>query len=390
MIKISSAEIEKAYSKLRKTIMLPKMKLSDEIVRIWYKPEEAEIISKGFKTVLMDRYTVKKYASKFGIPEEKVQEIFDKVAKRGLLFYYYSLQDDAKKYYLPPIMPGLIEYYLVNKNNSIDERREFLKKFTTLEEEGLVGMSMDSNFSVFRIVPGTKPIPKERLIEVNENVEVDKSQVLAYQDVEKIIKDAGKIKNNIAILPCTCRTIAMMRKTSPECEAPVEVCMCIGAPARYTVEEGIGRYATVEEAIEILKLSEKHGLIHLTQNTYDKQGFICNCCSCCCGIIGTAIKMNNMNLFTNSDYIPVIDMETCKHCKKCIKMCSFHALSYIVGDSDDKSKDRILVRDSACIGCGVCASNCPTGSINLKKVRKSEPAKSFMEAAMKMLQGRNV
>lgn len=370
--------------------MLPKMKLSDEILRIWYKPEEAELLAKGFKTVLMDRYTVKKYAEKFGIEEAKIKEIFDRLARRGLLFYYFSLKDGAKKYYLPPIMPGLIEYYIVNKNNSIDERREFIKKFTTMEEEGLVGMSMDSKFSIFRIIPGTKPNPKERLIEVNQHLEVDKSQVLAYQDIEKIIRNAGKIENNIAILPCTCRTIAMMKKSSPDCQAPVEVCMCFGAPARYTVEEGIGEYATIEEAIDVLKLAEKHGLIHLSQNTYDKQGFICNCCSCCCGVIGSAIKMNNMNLFTNSDYVPVLDLDKCKKCKKCVNLCSFHALSYIVGDSEDKSKDKILLRENVCIGCGICASNCPTGAINLKKVRHSEPANSFMDAAMKMLQGRNI
>ncbi|MHA1797860.1 MAG: hypothetical protein ACTSVY_05365 [Candidatus Helarchaeota archaeon] len=74
---------EKSYKKLRDTIMLPKMKLSMDILKVWYTPEEAELISKGFKTVIMDRYTIEKYAKKFKVPEEKVKRIFEKLAKRG-------------------------------------------------------------------------------------------------------------------------------------------------------------------------------------------------------------------------------------------------------------------------------------------------------------------
>ena len=54
---------------------------------------------------------------------------------------------------------------------------------------------------------------------------------------------------------------------------------------------------------------------------------------------------------------------------------------------EDKSQDKIIVREDVCIGCGICASNCPTDAINLKKVRNSRPADNFMDAAMKMFQG---
>jgi ferredoxin len=183
--------------------------------------------------------------------------------------------------------------------------------------------------------------------------------------------------------------IPKMMKTNPECKAPVDNCLVFGIPARYVVDEGIGRYITVDETMEILKEAEKYGLVHLTQNTVDKQGFICNCCSCCCGILSTAKKYNLWNLFQKTDYIPVFYMETCKHCKKCVNICPFYAISYISGDKEDKSEDEIIVREDICIGCGLCASNCPSDSIKLKKIRDVKPAENFIEAVTKMMTGKS-
>ncbi|MFX0134380.1 MAG: ATP-binding protein, partial [Candidatus Hodarchaeota archaeon] len=298
--------------------------------------------------------------------------------------------DGKKKFMIPPLFPGLVEYFIINKNLSIDERRKFVKLFHGKEQQSL-GLGMISNisdFTVFRIVPGTKPAPKTRLIEVNGKLEVDKSQVLTYQDIEEIVRQAGKEENNIAVVPCTCRTMSMMLKTAPECERTVENCLIFGVPSKYVVEEGIGRYITVEETLAILKQAEKEGLIHLSQNTIDRQGFICNCCVCCCGVIGSAVKYNIMDIFQKTDYIPVIIEDKCKKCKKCVNICSFYALTYRMGEKEDKSDDKILVREDVCIGCGVCASNCPNEAIYLKKVRDNKPAKNFLEAIQKMMIGR--
>jgi len=174
-------------------------------------------------------------------------------------------------------------------------------------------------------------------------------------------------------------------KTAPECERTVENCLVFGIPAKFVVDEGIGKYITVEETLNILKQAEKEGLVHLTQNTIDRQGFICNCCTCCCGILSTAVKYNYWNIFQKSDYLPVIDEEKCKKCKKCVDICQFYALSYKSGES--KAEDKILVREDVCIGCGICASNCPQEAINLKKIRDEKPAKNFIEVVQKMMTG---
>ncbi|MHA1297921.1 MAG: ATP-binding protein [Candidatus Helarchaeota archaeon] len=384
---INSAE--QAYKKLRDIIMMPKNKFSMDALKIWYNEEDAKILTAGpFRMVMADRYTIEDYAKKSGLLLEKVKETFERLARRGVLFYYVSKRDGKKKFMIPPLFPGLIEYFIINKNLSIDERRNFVKKFHSNKQDALGLLGGISDFSVFRIVPGTKPEPKSRVIEINGNLEPDKSQILAYQDVEEIIKQAGKEEKNIAVVPCTCRTMSMMLKTAPECERTVENCLVFGVPTRYVVDEGIGRYISAEEALDILKQAEKEGLVHLTQNTIDKQGFICNCCTCCCGILSMAVKYNYWDIFQKTDYVPVIDEDKCIKCKKCINICPFYALTYQTGEKEDKSEDKILVREEVCIGCGVCASNCSKDAITLKKVRDVKPAKNFIEAVQRMMIGK--
>ncbi|MHA1265361.1 MAG: ATP-binding protein [Candidatus Helarchaeota archaeon] len=382
-------EPEEAYKRLRDIIKMPKNKVSLDVLKIWYKPEEAQVLTAGpFRMVGMDRYTIIDYAKKSGIPEEKVRDTFERLAHRGVLFYYTSKKDGQKKFMIPPLFPGLVEYFIINKNVSIDERRKFVKMFHSNPQDAmnLLGAISGMDFTVFRVVPSLNPPSTTRVIEVDKTLEMDKQQILTYQDVEKIVREAGQLDNNIAVLPCTCRTMAMMLKSSPECDRTIENCLVFGVPAQYVVEEGIGRYITVQETLDILKQAEKEGCVHITQNTIDRQGFICNCCTCCCGILSTAVKYNYWDIFQKSDYLPVFDMEKCIRCKKCVNLCPFFALIYQAGEKEDKSEDIIRVREDICIGCGLCASNCPKEAIRLKKVRDEKPAKNFIEAVMKMMQ----
>ncbi|MFX0141506.1 MAG: ATP-binding protein [Candidatus Hodarchaeota archaeon] len=384
---MAEKEAKDAFRRLRDVLMMPKSKSSIDILKIWYTPEDIKILMAGpFKRMGIDRYTIEEYADRANFPVETVRDTFERLAKRGVLFYYVSKRDGKKKYMIPPLFPGIVEYFIINQNVNIDERRKFVERFHS-DPEFMGFLANTSDFSVFRIIPALKPGTESRLIQVGEELEVDKSQVFTYQDVEKIVKEAGKLENNMAVVPCTCRTMSMMLKTNPECKRTVMNCLVFGVPARYTVEQGLGHYISVDETLEILRQAEKEGLVHLSQNTVDRHGFICNCCDCCCGILSTAKKYNLPNMFQKTDYIPLFNMETCKHCKKCVRMCPFYAITYRTGEKEDKSDDKIFVREDACIGCGVCASNCPSESITLKKVRDVKPAESFIEAVTKMMTG---
>ena len=121
---------EDAFLKLRDIIMMPKNKMSMDILKIWYTDEDAKVLTAGpFQMVMASRFTIEDYAKKSGLPEEVVRETFERLARRGVLFYYVSKRDGKKKYMIPPLFPGLVDYFIINKNISIDERRKFVKKF---------------------------------------------------------------------------------------------------------------------------------------------------------------------------------------------------------------------------------------------------------------------
>ncbi len=56
--------------------------------------------------------------------------------------------------------------------------------------------------------------------------------------------------------------------------------------------------------------------------------------------------------------VPVFDRSKCTLCKKCVDICQFHALGM--------AKNRVLVFEKLCHGCGACTLVCPEGAISEK------------------------
>lgn len=61
---------------------------------------------------------------------------------------------------------------------------------------------------------------------------------------------------------------------------------------------------------------------------------------------------------------PVIDINKCDLCGKCVRSCNFKAL-----EIKDK---RLLLNGFICEGCGVCAEVCPRNAITMKPVENAE------------------
>lgn len=54
----------------------------------------------------------------------------------------------------------------------------------------------------------------------------------------------------------------------------------------------------------------------------------------------------------------------------------------------DLSDDFMNIRLELCIGCGICASNCPSEAIKLEKVRNIIPIKNYVEMSAKLREER--
>ena len=110
-----------------------------------------------------------------------------------------------------------------------------------------------------------------RVHTVNESVEPE-SQILAYDDVIKIIEDA----KTLSVTNCSCRVI------DGACKKPLEVCMQVDRAAEYNIERGTGRALSKTEAIQMLKMCREEGLVHVVDNRQVVGHVICNCCKDCC------------------------------------------------------------------------------------------------------------
>jgi ferredoxin len=193
-------------------------------------------------------------------------------------------------------------------------------------------------------------------IVIDKEMEVPEEIIISAQNVEEIIQKFDEI----AVGHCYCRHFRDLIGESCKQTDLRENCFTFGKSARYTAEQGFARMISKEEALEILKKSEKDGLVHKAYHPNmdfkREEDSICNCCSDCCG----QAKNITSNL---SSFLAQVDHELCTGCGICVEKCYSCAK-----ELNDEEKARTL--EELCIGCGICAAFCPEGAISLVEKRR--------------------
>jgi Pyruvate/2-oxoacid:ferredoxin oxidoreductase delta subunit len=177
------------------------------------------------------------------------------------------------------------------------------------------------------------------------------NQVHTYDQVQTFIDKYEPI----AVGTCFCRHAAVLRDEDTH-GMPNDVCMMFGNGAQFAVERLGARKVTKQEALEVLKRSEEAGLIHMSQNTAEDIGFLCNCDRWHCTTVKDVLTKPKPGLFFNSGFEPAFDPDLCTACGTCIDRCPPEALT--LGDQDIP-----VVNLDRCFGCAVCATGCPTEAI---------------------------
>jgi len=190
-----------------------------------------------------------------------------------------------------------------------------------------------------------------RVIPVNEGIEPE-SRILAYDDVIKLIENA----KTLSVTKCSCRVI------DGACGKPLEVCMQVDRAAEYSLERGTGRALSKSEAIELLKMCEEEGLVHVADNRQVVGHVICNCCKDCC--LNWSVMTGPKKWVAPSRFKAIVDPDLCTGCETCSERCFFDAIA--VND------DLAVVNGEKCMGCGVCTVSCPTEALRLKEVRAAD------------------
>ena len=321
------------YQELSKLLGAPGSKIIPRIIEMIADEKESKILMAAFPAA-----TAAELADKTGIPKEVVEVMVEDMFLKGLLFF--SKKEGDSRYYRVKTVPQFHDSSILWKGAT--------KEFHNLWKE-----YMDKEWSEFgKVVETFLPKPVVRIIPVGATIE-SKAKVLAFEDVREIINQA----RNLAVTPCTCRVI------DGKCGKPVEVCIQVNRAADYALQRGTGRALSKEEALQLLRLAEKEGLVHIADNRQHVDHVICNCCRDCC----MNWRLPNPHKFVApSRFQAAINAEDCIGCQTCLDRCFFSAI-FMEGE-DPKAR----INPEKCVGCGVCTIPCPTEAISLKEVRPPE------------------
>jgi H+/Na+-translocating ferredoxin:NAD+ oxidoreductase subunit B len=273
--------------------------------------------------------TAETVAERLGGDTAVTSAILEQMAVKGLIFRHRK--DDTVRYGAVPFVLGIYEYQVGRMD------KEFAHYFETYLQE-----------SYYRSIAGVtsllRPIP------VNRSIEAD-SNIATYDDAREILRRQKKI----VVANCICQV--QQDLIGQGCEKPVEVCFIFGAAGQYFVDNKMGREIILDEAMEILKLSNEAGLVVQPASPQNPSG-MCNCCGDCCAALRAIKKYPKPVELVSSNYFAVVDQSQCSACGVCMDRCQMEAVR--VDDAAAIDLDR-------CIGCGLCVTTCTDKVIKLER-----------------------
>ena len=345
---------ENVYEKLRELIDThpvdcPPAPEIVEILKILFTEEEAEVaLGLGFQA-----FGVDEIAYRTGVDPDLATQHLESLANKGLIFarekngvWGYALFNTIQ-IFENPYRKIIRDDDLVNKVKPLWEKYR----------------------NTFRGSLGSESTSITRVVPVQHKIQSG-AEVLSYEKVNEMI-DQAKV---LGVSKCPCREHAQ------KCDAPREACMVFGSTCTYMVERGFARYITKDEMKQKLQEFDELGLVRQVNNTRDRLELVCNCCSCCCGLLTALTEVGNPRAFTRSAYLPVTDMDKCEGCGTCAdERCPMEARVMV--------DERPVLNVKRCIGCGVCATGCPIDAIRMERSAEvPEPPANYMELGLRLLQ----
>jgi Na+-translocating ferredoxin:NAD+ oxidoreductase subunit B len=267
-----------------------------------------------------------------------VARLLKGMARKGLIGAERT--DDGLGFKLLPFVIGIYE----NQVASIDS--ELARLFEDYFQQAF-GQALRIQPAVHRVIP------------VQESVRVG-MEISPYENATRILDDARAW----GVLDCICRKQKAL--IGEACEHPIDVCMAFGPTEGMFDNSSVVRPLTRLEAQAVLKRAEEAGLVHTVSNSQEGIWYMCNCCTCSCGILRGIKELGIANAVARSSYVNTIDKQLCIDCETCLEYCQFEALEKIDGAT--------CVNVLRCIGCGVCIPTCPEGALSLSLRPESELA----------------
>lgn len=324
----------------------PKSPALMEIIKILFPLKEAEIALK----LPMQNKTLSELKELFPEKADSLEEILNRMAKRGTVFTSQRPGQERKYRLLPSVVGWAETPFWAGKET--DDTRKLAPLWLKYREEAFGKELARGGMPVMRVLPISRTLR-------------DSSEVLPFDALRPKVEE----QSFCAVAHCPCRQ--MKRAVGEGCDHTVENCLHFGSMGRYMVEQGMAREITTEETLKILKEANAEGLVHAVDNIKGHMGTICNCCGCCCVFLDTK-KKTGLHTISTSSYVARVDGDLCAACGTCEERCPMEAIT--VGD-----EDVAVVNEGLCIGCGVCTATCTTEAVDLTQRREIEPPPEISE-----------
>jgi Na+-translocating ferredoxin:NAD+ oxidoreductase subunit B len=294
-----------------------------------FTPEEAALASRLRLTL----ETPKQLANRIGGDAQVLRKQLKGMARRGLI--KAGKGDGGVGFGLLPFVVGIYEMQI----ETIDA--ELAQLFEEYYEQGFGGM-LTAAPQVHRVIP------------VGETVRAD-MEVRPYESAAEIVTQAKAW----GVLDCICRK--QKELIHDPCDHPLDVCMTMSEVEGTFNHSNAIRALTQDEAMQTLQRAADAGLVHSVSNNQQGLWYICNCCTCSCGILRGMAELGIANVVARSPFVSQVDEDLCMSCGLCTESCQFDALSL-----NEVSE----VNETRCVGCGVCVPVCPENALVL--IRRPE------------------
>lgn len=292
-----------------------------------YNPEQADL----FCDLRLTFETAEQVAQRTGRPLEGLEEKLKEMGKAGQLFTI-----DMGGVWIFRIMPWIFGIYEM-QNERMDQ------DFAKLNEEYMPVYGRQF-FSKTPQLMRVLPIEKEIAVE---------QEALPYEKVSSLIEQ----NQSFLVNDCVCKKEQGL--LGHPCDRPLQVCLAIAPIPGVFDNAPQGRVLTKAEAYALLDKTEELGLVHLTANQQGGNYYICNCCGCCCGVLGAINKLGlPASQVIHSHYYAEIDPEKCLSCGICAdERCQVKAI--------EEGEESYRIDPERCIGCGLCIRTCSGEAISL-------------------------
>ncbi len=276
-------------------------------------------------------------AARAGLDPDHARRMLKEMVRKGLI--RAARGEDRLAYGLMPFVVGIYEYQLPRLD------AELATLFEQYVQEVQGGSFVRQEPPVHRIIPVEESIPFAL-------------EVFPHEHAAEMLERA----KSWGVRDCICRV--QQKLIGQPCHHPIENCISFAPVENAFDRNEATRPITKAEALQLLREAEEAGLVHTTGNYRDQNSYICNCCTCSCGLLRAVVEFDLPTAVSRSGFRATVDADLCSGCDTCTEACLFNALSIPDGIA--------LVDATRCVGCGQCTTACTTGALSLERLPPGE------------------